>query len=101
MDENKVLLMNPFEGDIIGPGDYTLKDKIVTARKQRGCSLCHNQIIPGTRIRTITEKFEGNLQYYCYCNDCCLAMEKSFEDDGEEYEKRIILGERILLAKGE
>ena len=91
MHESDVLAVNPFEGDFGSPGDRTLKNKMVTARKEGECHLCGGKTVPGTRIRVMTEKFEGRLEYYRWCNECCVAMEKSWQDNGEAYEARATL----------
>jgi len=88
MNEGDVLTVNPFEGDCGMPGYRTLQNKMVTARKASECNLCGGQTVPGTRVRIMMEKFEGRLEYYRWCNECCMAMEKSLHDDGEAYEAR-------------
>jgi hypothetical protein len=88
MNEADVLAFDPFEGDFGMPGDRTLKNKMVKARKAGECHLCGGQVKPGTRIRVMTEKFEGRIEYYRWCNECCKAMANIWHDDGKEYEKR-------------
>lgn len=88
MNEADVLAVDPFEGDFGEPGDMTLKNIMVTARKAGECHLCGRLTVPGTRVRVMTEKFEGRLEYYRWCNKCCEAMAKSWHDDGRAYERR-------------
>ena len=94
MNEDDVLAVDPFEGDFGMPGDLTLKNKIVTARKAGECHLCGGQVEPGTRVRVMTEKFEGRLLYYRWCNECCKAMGESWNDGGKAYEARARLRQK-------
>ena len=57
--EKDCLACNPFEGDYGEVTDRKLKDKIVTARKSRECSLCLTLIEPGERIRVMVEIASG------------------------------------------
>ena len=91
LDEADVLACNPFEGDFGSPNDRTLRDKMVTARKAGECHLCGQQIQPGTRTRSMTAIFDGELASYRWCNACCAAMALSWEDAGTAYEARAAL----------
>ena len=91
MNEADVLACTPFDGDFGSPNDRTLKDKMVTARKAGECHLCGQQIQPGTRTRSMTAIFDGELASYRWCNACCAAMALSWEDDGTAYEARAAL----------
>lgn len=93
-DESLVLDADPFEGDFGGPDDRILRDKMVNARKARECQDCGQQIQPGERIRTMTAVFDGELMNYSWCQLCCEAMEKSFEDDGDAIAARLALREK-------
>ncbi len=81
-DEEECLRVDPFEGDFGDPSDKILKDKIVTARKARSCYFCEEDVVPGTRIRTRTMLLAGQLHCYSWCEKCCAAMAKSWDDDG-------------------
>ena len=94
-DENLCLQLNPFEGDFGKPTDRCLKDKIGIARKQSRCSLCNHEIMPKERIRIATHIFDGEMHSYRWCSACCAAMAKSWTDDGESYEERILLSRQI------
>lgn len=60
-----------------------IRDRIVTARKAGPCALCSQQIIPGTRIRALTDWMEGEIETRRFCNACCEAMARDDEDHGE------------------
>lgn len=90
-DEPDCLACDPFEGDFGEPGDRTLKDKIATARKPGPCHLCGLEIQKGERIRTRTDIFEGEIMSFRWCSKCCVAMAKSWTDNGYAYEKRAAL----------
>ena len=90
-DEILCLQVNPFEDDFGVPGDRCLKDKIGHARKAGPCSLCGQEIQPKERIRMAAHIFDGKMHSYRWCAACCSAMAKSWSDDGEAYEERIIL----------
>ena len=90
-DEAKVLNTFPFQDDFGCPGDKTLRDKIVTARKGGECHDCGQQIRPGERIRTLTERFDGELGTYRWCSECCAAMARSEVDGGDAWTARLNL----------
>jgi hypothetical protein len=97
-DEDDCLSCYPFDGDFGCPDERILKDKIVVARKGGKCFLCGMDIKPGTRVRTMSHIFEGELKYYRWCTHCCYAMAKWGEDDGEEYERRAEIGRSFISA---
>lgn len=90
--DDAVLACDPFEGDFGGPGDRTLSDKIVTARKAGECHDCAEQIIPGTRIRSRTDVYGGEMMSFRWCNACCEAM-AVYEERPELLDKRIAMGQ--------
>ncbi len=85
------LSVNPFEGDFGAPGDKVLKDKIGIARKAGPCGMCGQEILPGQKVRILAAVFDGALMSYRWCGLCCLAMARSWEDDGEAWEQRASL----------
>lgn len=89
--EDDVIACDPFEGDFGEPGDRTLKDKMVNARKTGPCHLCGQQIEPGERVRSRTDVFEGEIMSFRWCNACCHAMALSWTDDGKAWEHRASL----------
>lgn len=91
MNEQAVLVTDPFEGDFGGPGDRTLSDKMATARKAGECHDCAQQIQPGERIRRRAEVFDGELMHFRWCQACCEAMAISAEDGGKAWEARLRL----------
>lgn len=93
-DEKRCLQVNVFDGDFGSPTDKCLKNKIVTARKRRNCSTCYREIMPGTRIRVSAHIFDGELHHYSWCEKCCEALARSWDDNGESYELRIIRGKK-------
>ena len=90
-DEIDVLACEPFEGDFGEPGDRTLKDKMVNARKPGPCHLCRQEIKPRERVRTRADVSYGKIMTYRWCNSCCHAMALSWTDDGEAWEHRASL----------
>lgn len=92
MNEAEVLSYDPFEGDFGGPGDRTLTDKMVTARKARACHLCCQDIKPKMRIRVLSAILDGDLMSFAWCEECCKAMEKSWKDGGKALEARYHVG---------
>lgn len=96
--EKRALMYDPFAGDMGSPGDRTLKNKMVTVRKQGECHNCTELIEVGTRARVVTDIFDGDLGYHRFCELCCRAMAKSWEDGGEDICKRYEL--RYQLKEG-
>ena len=98
MNEADVLAVNPFEGD----RDLdlrTLFDKMVTARKARPCCDCWQQIVPGTRIRSRSDVYDGAVRSLAWCTECCEAMALSWTDGGKAMEARLAL--RRAASNGE
>jgi hypothetical protein len=108
--EERTLAFNPFDGDFGAPGDTTLSNKMVTARKTGPCSHCGCTICKGERIRSMSAKFDGTLMHYRWCSLCCAAMAKCLADEEhdesddeqpppwEEYEARAGLAKRTAQA---
>ncbi len=87
--EEDCLAYDPFEGD--RDVDITpIRDGFVTARKAGTCSTCSGEIVPGTRVRSRTERDndERRIGTFRFCAECCDAMAKSWEDDGKAIEVR-------------
>ena len=97
MDERDVLAVDPFEGDFGEPGDAVLSDKMVTARKETPCHICTQPTIKGSRIRVKTDRIDGEIATYRFCQKCCEAMALSWKDEGVAIESRWALRE----ARGE
>jgi hypothetical protein len=91
MDEKLILATDPFAGDFGDPGDRTLRDKMVSARKPAECHDCAQTIQPGERIRSRTDVADGEMMSFKWCRLCCEAMELSGEDGGEAWDARIAL----------
>ena len=68
-----------------------VSDKIVCARKDAMCCMCGQPALAGTNHRVETARVDGALCSCRYCEPCCVAMAMSWEDDGEEIEKRVAL----------
>lgn len=90
-----VLDFNPFEGDFGEPGDRTLRDALVQAKKPHECTHCGGPIIVGEKHRSRTDVISGDLMSYRWCSLCCdamLAEMKELDDDIPElslpYERR-------------
>ena len=99
--ECECLAFDPFEGDFGSSDDRILKNKIVTARKERKCDLCLQDIRHGDRIRVMSGVYEGEFLSHVWCNLCCGVMAKSWEDDGEAYEQRAEIGRKQQEADHE
>jgi hypothetical protein len=90
--ESDCLKANPFEGDFGSLGDRTLRSQMVTARVPHAeCSCCLEPIVAGERTRVQIEFFDGGVQGYRWCSECCWAMAKSWTDLGKAWEKRELL----------
>ena len=86
------LTVDPFAGDFGGPGDRTLRNQMVTARVPHAeCSCCLGPIAVGERTRVQIEFFDGSMQDYRWCSECCWAMARSWKDGGKAWGKREIL----------
>ena len=81
MNEIKVMMFDPFDGDYGDPNDLVLSDKIVTIRKPRECFNCKGTAQKGSRCRTATHKVDM-LMTYTWCHECTKAMES---DDDLDY----------------
>lgn len=96
MKEEDVLAYDPFEGDFGSPGDITLRDKIVKARKSGECHHCGHEIQPGYFARSMTAIFDGKLMSWRWCQACCEAMALSWEDGGEAICARYALNREAI-----
>lgn len=91
--DSVVLATNPFDGDF-GDGEQTLKNDLVSARKEHSCFWCHSKIIKGERHRVQVDKDHGEIVTFRWCSKCCEAMYKDANGDGATHcEKRIKMGE--------
>lgn len=104
-DDVKCLACDPFEGDFGGgsDGDGILQDKIVRAAKLHGrkCHLCAGSIQKGERHRYRVEVYDGEMESFRWCPECCAAMAVSDEDDGEAFEARMLIGDTCRAAQEE
>lgn len=93
LDEAAVLRYSLFQDDFGEPGDRILSDKMVTARKEHTCSECLSPVHPGKRYRYHVGVYNGDLNHYRFCFDCCAAMAQAFDvrDDADSHpmEKRM------------
>lgn len=92
-NEDRVKAYDVFAGDFGSPGDRLLQDSIVTAAKthKRRCHMCGGVILKGERHRVRFEIVDGEMQGYRWCFLCCLAMDRSWDDDGAEIDERTLL----------
>jgi hypothetical protein len=99
--EADCLACDPFAGDYGGASadDRILSDRIVTARKGGECQTCAGPVQPGTRIRTRTEVYDGDLMSFRWCTECCEAMAREATDGGSALERRIVM--RMTPSHGE
>lgn len=51
--------------------------------------MCHQDITPGERVRTLAALFDGTMMHYRWCSECCRAMALSRTDNGEAWEARL------------
>lgn len=93
-DEGDCLALDPFEGDFGTPGDRVLSDRIVKAAKPHLgiCHDCAGDIQRGERHRSRVDIADGEFFTFRWCGECCVAMAKSWEDDGRAMEERVKLG---------
>lgn len=97
-DEKKVLhFTNPF-CDAKCDNPVVFRDKIVTTRTPHECNNCRKTIPPGDRARSLTDKVEGHVGTYYFCDKCCAAMiEVVYGEDDlaymNRYEKHFVLGD--------
>lgn len=89
-DLEKALRYNPFDGDFGEPGDRCLRDKIVTFRKGGKCVDCLDEIVPGTRGRSLTMLWADRSGPITgrYCKACTEAQATAFEDEGKALDAR-------------
>ena len=71
--EPDCLADDPFAGDF-GYGEIAISDKMVTNRKGGTCHCCAGPCEKGTRNRVLTERGDGGLITYRWCQVCCFAM---------------------------
>ena len=71
-DLNEALYIDWFEGDF-GDGETRLSNKIVKGRKEHECHGCEKPIVKGELHRSMTEKVDGELESYRWCQKCCIA----------------------------
>ena len=92
-DEDRCKAYDVFAGDFGSPGDRLLQDSIVTAAKTHKlrCHTCGGVILKGERHRVRTEIVDGELMAYRWCGLCCVAMARSWDDDGYEIDERTLL----------
>lgn len=93
------LEFDPFEGDFGEPGDRTMKDAMVKARKPHTCAHCCGPIGIGETHRARTDVIAGDIMSWRWCALCCTAMvEQMNGDDDDErypYEARTKLNEKV------
>ncbi len=96
---------DPFEGDFGCPGDTTLRDAMVKARKPHACTHCAGQIVPGETYRSRSDIADGDLMSWKWCALCCAAMVLQMEgnDDAEmtyPFDERAAQAERTEGGQG-
>lgn len=92
---------NPFEGDFGEPGDRTLRDALVTARKQHECTHCGGTISAGQKHRSRTDVICGDLLSYRWCSLCCDAMLIELQELDEDHPEPSMAYERRAKATKE
>lgn len=75
---------DPFEGDFGVPGDRTLEDKMVCARKEHVCFHCCGPIAVGELHRSRRDIADGQLMAFRWCAACCNAMAAQMDADDDE-----------------
>jgi hypothetical protein len=76
---------DPFQGDFGTPGDRTLSDRMVKARKQHECCHCRGPILKGEQHRGRTDIADGELMSWRWCAACCAAMLAEMDGEDESY----------------
>ena len=76
---------NPFDGDFGEPGDRTLRDAMVKARKRHECTHCGGEIKKGETHRSRTDVICGDLLSYRWCALCCEAMRTELRELEEDH----------------
>lgn len=94
-NESDCLKYYPFDGDFGAPGDRTLSDRIVTARREGECHDCAQTIHRGERTRRLCAIFDKEMRSYRWCEACCCAMAGSWTDSGAALEARAALRHRM------
>lgn len=89
---------DPFDGDFGCPGDKTLNDKMVFARKGYACVHCKGPILAGEKHRSRTDVCEGELMSWRWCAACCAAMVAQI--NGSDENEQFPFEERIAKATG-
>jgi len=82
-DEAKALRYPLFQDDFGEPGDRVLSDQITTAAKTHQCVECLSPINKGERHRVHAGIYDGGFRRYRYCEGCCEAMSRVFDNDGD------------------
>ena len=85
MNEKIVLSHNLFEGDFGSINDRTIENKMVVTRKHHktACHVCNGDIMAGERCRVEKDIFEGHLESYRVCQECCEAISYDYENNCE------------------
>jgi hypothetical protein len=65
---------NPFEGDFGSPGDRTLSDRMMKARKPHACTHCAGPIAVGESYRRRCDIEDDEMMLAKWCALCCAAM---------------------------
>lgn len=84
MADTTPLDFDPFDGDFGCPGDTTLKDAMVKARKPHTCTHCAGPIVSGETYRSRSDIVEGDLMSWKWCALCCTAMLDQMAVNDEE-----------------
>lgn len=88
----QALQADPFAGDFGSVGDRTLRNTIVTARREHECHRpeifghkCSGRIAKGERHRVLVDIADGEMQQHRWCQACTLALaeDPAAEEDEE------------------
>lgn len=91
---------DPFQGDFGVPGDRTLSDSMVKARKAHQCSHCAGPIVAGETYRARSDIADGDLMTWKWCALCCAAMvEESAETEDEAKVPSFPFEKRYAIAR--
>lgn len=71
-----VLSFDPFQDDA---ESRTLADKMVVTRKAHECHNCLETIPVGTRVRSMTQTWDGDIGTWRWCPVCCDAIADEFD----------------------
>lgn len=92
---------DPFEGDFGAPGDTTLKDAMVKARKAHKCTHCAEPIAVGENYRSRSDVADGDMMSWKWCALCCAAMVQELSASGDDSdEPRYPFCARAAQAQG-